>query len=148
MEVAASGIAVASIAIQLLESTNRIRNFLRSVENAPQDLQRVANFLDRLSTLLGEVQDLLDMQASIQDQLFPASGVIRTFLQSCKESLAPLQAKVDKYSKSPASNRLRRRQMDLRAALNAGDLRNLEMHLQQEINSLGAALSVNGLRIQ
>lgn len=90
MEVAASGIAVASIAIQLLESTNRIRSFLRTVENAPQDLQRIANLLDRLSTLLGEVQDLLDMQASIQDQVFPTSGAIETFLQTCKESLAPL----------------------------------------------------------
>lgn len=38
--------------------------------------------------------------------------------------------------------------MDIRVALNAGDLRNLERHLQQDINSLGAALSVNGLRIQ
>lgn len=66
MEVATSGIAVASLAIQLLASTNTIRSFIRDVKDAPQELVRVANSLDRLSALFQDVVDLLEQQTLLQ----------------------------------------------------------------------------------
>lgn len=66
MEVAASGIAVASLAIQLLASTNTIRPFIRDVKDAPQELVRVANSLNRLSALFQDVADLLEQQTLLQ----------------------------------------------------------------------------------
>ena len=148
MEVAASGIAVASIAIQLLNSTNTIRTFIRDVKNAPQELLRVASLLDRLGGILQIIVDLLDQQALLNDQLFPVPDSIQGCLRRCEESIVPLQEIVDKYSSSKTSNRLRRLQADVRAALKAGDVRSLEIRLQQEIEILSLALVANGTKIQ
>ena len=148
MEVAASGIAVASIAIQLLNSTNTIRTFIRDVKNASQELLRVASLLDRLGGILQIIVDLLDQQALLNDQLFPVPDSIHGCLRRCEESIVPLQEIVDKYSSSQTSNRLRRLQADVRAALKAGDVRSLEIRLQQEIEILSLALVANGTKIQ
>ena len=148
MEVAASGIAVASIAIQLLNSTYTIRTFIRDVKNAPQELLRVASLLDRLGGILQIIVDLLDQQALLNDQLFPVPDSIHGCLRRCEESIVPLQEIVDRYSSSQTSNRLRRLQADVRAALKAGDVRSLEIRLQQEIEILSLALVTNGTKIQ
>ena len=148
MEVAASGIAVASIAIQLLNSTNTIRTFIRDVKNASQELLRVASLLDRLGGILQIIVDLLDQQALLNDQLFPVPDTIHGCLRRCKESIVPLQEIVDRYPSYQTSNRLRRLQADVRAALKAGDVRSLEIRLQQEIEILSLALVANGTKIQ
>ena len=148
MEVAASGIAVASIAIQLLNSTNTIRTFIRNVKNAPQELLRVASLLDRLGSILQIIVDLLDQQALLNDQLFPVPDSIHGCLRRCKDSILPLQEIVDRYPSYQTSNRLRRLQADVRAALKAGDVRSLEIRLQQEIEILSLALVANGTKIQ
>jgi hypothetical protein len=147
MEVAASGIAVASIAIQLLTFTNTIRTFIRNVKDAPHELLRVVNLLERLSGLFQVVADLLEQQSSLQDGLFPIPDTICTCIRSCKENLAPLQEIVDRFSKFQTSSRLRRLPTDVKTALKAGDLRSLENRLQHEINGLSIALIANDTRI-
>lgn len=129
MEVAAGGIAIASIAIQLLASTNTIRTFIRNVKDVLQELLRVVSLLDRLSALFQDVADLLEQQTLLQDELFPISDAICRWLRSCEESLAPLQEIVSRYSKFQASTRLRRLTIDVRTAPKAGDLRGLETRL-------------------
>lgn len=148
MEVVASGFAVASLATQLLDSTNEIRKFIRSVKDAPQELLRIASLIDRLGGILQVVIDLLDQQASLQDRPLPVLESLSRCLQSCKESLVPLQGIVDKYSKSQASGRLRRLHVDVKAALRAGDVRSLENRLQQDIDILSLALVANSTRVQ
>ena len=148
MEVAASGIAVASIAIQLLNSTNTLSTFIRGVKDAPQELLRVASHLDLLGGILQIVVDLLDQQALLEDQLIAVPESLHKSLQRCEESIVPLRKIVDRYLSSQASNRLRRLQADFKAALKAGDVRILEIRLQQEIEILNLALVANGTRIQ
>jgi hypothetical protein len=148
MEVAASGIAVASIAIQLLNSTNTIRTIICNVKNASQELVRVSSLLDRLGGILQIIVDLLDQQALLKDQLIPVPESIHRCLRRCGESIVPLQEIVDRYSSSQASNRLHRLRADVRAALKAGDVRSLEIRLQQEIEILSLALVTNGTKIQ
>jgi len=148
MEVAASGIAVASIAIQLLNSTNTIRTFIRDVKNASQELLRVASLLDRLGGILQIVVDLLNQQDLLKDQPIPVPESVYRCLQRCEESIVPLQDIVNRYLSSQASNRLRRLQADVKASLKAGDVRNLEIRLQQEMEILSLALVTNGTRIQ
>ena len=148
MEVAASGIAVASIAIQLLNSTNTLSTFIRGVKDAPQELLRVASHLDLLGGILQIVVDLLDQQALLEDQLIAVPESLHKSLQRCEESIVTLRKIVDRYLSSQASNRLRRLQADFKAALKAGDVRILEIRLQQEIEILNLALVANGTRIQ
>lgn len=148
MEVAASGIAVASIAIQLLNSTNTLRTFIRGVKDAPQELLRVASHLDLLGGILQIIVDLLDQQALLKDQLITVPESVHKCLQRCEEGIVPLQKIVDRYSSSQASNRLRRLQADFKAALKAGDVRILETRLQHEIQTLNLALVTNGIKLQ
>jgi hypothetical protein len=148
MEVAASGIAVASIAIQLLDSTNTIRTFIRDVKSAPQELLRVSSLLDSLSGILQNVVDLLEQQALLNDQLIPVPESIHRCLQRCRESIVPLREIFERYSSSQASNRLHRLRADVRAALKAGVVRSLEIRLQQTIEILNSALITNGIKIQ
>lgn len=148
MEVAASGIAVASIAIQLLNSTNTLSTFIRGVKDAPQELLRVASHLDLLGGILQIVVDLLDQQALLEDQLIAVPESLHKSLQRCEESIVPLRKIVDRYLSSQASNRLRRLQADFKAALKAGDVRILEIRLQHEIQILNLALVTNGIKIQ
>lgn len=148
MEVAASGIAVATIAIQVLASTEKVKRFIRNIKDAPQELVRISNLLDNLRTLLEAVTELLKHQASLEEYLFPAPDILHRCVKGCEEGLAPLKEIVDKYAGSQATTRTRRLQAGIRTALKAGDLQGLEMRLQQEIISLNAALVVNGNKIQ
>lgn len=143
MEVVASGFAVASLAIQLLDSTSMIKKFVRSVKDAPQERIRVVSLLDRLSGLFQSIANTLNQQASMPDHLVPAPGAIAKCLHSCEEGLEPLQKMADKHIKLQAANRLRRLRTAVRATLKADDLRNLEMRLHQEITGLVAALEIN-----
>lgn len=148
MEVAASAIAVASIAIQLLNSTNTLSTFIRGVKDAPQELLRVASHLDLLGGILQIVVDLLDQQALLNDQLIAVPESVHKSLQRCEESIVPLQEIVDRYLSSQASNRLRKLHADFKAALKAGHVRMLEIRLEQEIQILNLALVTNGIKIQ
>jgi hypothetical protein len=149
MEVAASGIAVVSLAIQLLASTNTIKTFIRNVKDAPQELRRIAGLLDNLSALFQDVADLLEQQTSLQAQGFPLpSDAILACLQSCEDSLAPLHKIVEKYQKLQGQTGFRRLHVDIRTALKTGDFLEFGTRIQQEISSLSAAIITNNTRIQ
>jgi conjugal transfer/entry exclusion protein len=54
--VAASGISVASLTIQILENINRVINFCKSIREAPTDIQRILLELQLLSNIVSSIQ--------------------------------------------------------------------------------------------
>jgi len=48
LSTAASGIAVVSLAIQLVDSVREIRRFLRDLSEAPKELKRLVDLLEQL----------------------------------------------------------------------------------------------------
>ena len=54
--VVASGISVASLAIQILENINRVINFCKSIKDAPTDICRILLELQLLSNIVSGIQ--------------------------------------------------------------------------------------------
>ncbi|KAI8936997.1 hypothetical protein NX059_006221 [Plenodomus lindquistii] len=142
MEVVASGMAVASLSLQLVDSVKRIRTFLRHVKDAPKELERLIDLLARLSTQLQEVHDICDQQASGQGPgLQPRSNTISQQLQSCKNTIQPLQELVEKYSKpgsgGPGFSKLMR---EIKLGAKAKSILELEERLEREMGYLQNAV--------
>lgn len=55
---AASGMAVISLSIQLIQSVDKIRTFIRNVKGASAELERLAELLARLAAVLDDVRNL------------------------------------------------------------------------------------------
>ncbi|KAF1921101.1 hypothetical protein BDU57DRAFT_37577 [Ampelomyces quisqualis] len=146
----ASGIAVASLSLQLLQSINTIRTFVRGVKGAPKELQRLAALLDRLHALLETIRDMLERQTSLQAQDFPPpSPIILETLRSCKSSIEPLCLIVDEYSagRQGKTLSLTRLKDDIRLGLKTKDIAGFEEKIRSEIEYLHTALSVNSTSI-
>ena len=54
----ASGMAVGSLSIQLIESVSKIRAFIKNVKGAPVELERLEELLARLAAVLQDVRSL------------------------------------------------------------------------------------------
>lgn len=147
--VATGGMAVLSLSIQLIQSIGTIQTFIRNVEDAPDELVRLGKKLEGLKALLEDVRSVIERQSSLQGQHFPApSMTIFSCLQSCEESLQPLQDLMAKYQKpqthaNSTMVRVARWKNDLSISFKAKDIGGFEVRIQQEINNLQAALGVN-----
>ncbi|CAG8953604.1 hypothetical protein HYFRA_00010063 [Hymenoscyphus fraxineus] len=82
MEAASSGIAVASIAIQLADSIKKLLEFWDSVQNAPTKVQTVLEDLDLLTSVLEDIH-------RVQVQCGADPNTTR-LLHNCKEKMKPL----------------------------------------------------------
>jgi hypothetical protein len=143
---AASGMAVASLSIQLLQTIGTIKTFLRDVKGASKELERLAARLDRLNALLEDVRTVMERQASLQGQHFPIpSQVIFDALKSCETSLESLHSIIVKYGKSHAVavSAVSRLKDDIKFGFKTKDIAGFEVRLQRDIDYLHAAMTVN-----
>lgn len=141
----ASGMAVASLSIQLLQSIGTIKTFIRDVNCASKELERLAMLLDRLSALLQDVRDVMERQTSLPGQHFPVPSMT-TFncLHGCKASLHTLQDVVEKYTTASGNvSAMARLKDDIRVGFKTKDIAGFEAQMQRDINNLHAALEVN-----
>jgi hypothetical protein len=146
----ASSIAVASLAIQLLQSVGTIKSFIHEVKGASKELERLAALLDQLNALLADVRDVMERQTSLQGQHFPApSQMIFDALKSCEGSLGSLQIVIQKYKKTRHSNAstVLKLKDDIKFSFKAKDIAGFETQIQREIDTLHAALGLNSTRI-
>lgn len=67
---AASAIAVVSLSIQLIESVDRIKSFIKNVKGAPKELERLVGLLTRLAAILHDAQNMYVLTALDKDALF------------------------------------------------------------------------------
>ncbi|CAO2647786.1 Nn.00g087080.m01.CDS01 [Neocucurbitaria sp. VM-36] len=147
---AASGIAVVSLSIQLVQSVGTIKTFIRNVKDAPKEFERLVELLERLSALLEDVCAVLERQSSLQGQHFPApSMTIFKCLQGCEKTLQPLQNIVEKFDNSQphTASVIARFKNEVKLGLKAKDIAGFEMRIEQEINYLHAALGMNSTAI-
>jgi hypothetical protein len=62
LSVAASGMAVVSLAIQLIQATQNIRDFFKDFVGAPEEVRRLEQDLVQLASILQDVQVVTEMQ--------------------------------------------------------------------------------------
>jgi hypothetical protein len=146
----ASGMAVASLSIQLLQSVGTIKSFIRDVKGASKELERLETLLDRLNALLEDVHDVMERQTSLQGQHFPApSQMIFDVLKSCEGSLEALQSVIVKYKRTSNGNTstVKKLKDDIKFSFKAKDVAEFEVRMQREIDHLHAALGLNSTKI-
>lgn len=146
----ASGMAVASLAIQLVHSVRTIKTFIRDVKGASKELERLVELLDRLSALLDDVRNLMERQTSLQGQHFPApSMTIFNCLKSCEVSLESLHSIIEKYMKSQNVNvsAMSKLKDDIKFGFKKKEIVDFEARIQREIEHLQASLNINSTDI-
>lgn len=146
----ASGMAVASLSIQLVDSIIKIRDFILDVKGASKELIRLANLLDQLKSLLEDVSNLMERQASLQQQCMPAPpATIVAALGCCQASIEALSDIVEKYRRSQqsSSSSIAKLKDELRFGLKTKDVVALEERIQRDYQCLFMALQLNDTNI-
>jgi len=141
----ASGMAVMSLSIQLIESVATIKTFIHNVKDSQKELERLVDLLDRLEGLLEDTRNLLERQSSKGQYLPMPSMMIFRNLQSCEKTLQPLNAMVKKLESSTplADTRMARLKSGLRIGFKTKDIADLEVRIERDINFLHMSLGVN-----
>ncbi|EAT84604.2 hypothetical protein SNOG_08328 [Parastagonospora nodorum SN15] len=150
LSVAASGMAVASLSLQLLHTIGTIKSFIRDVKGASKELGRLAALLDQLFALLDNVRDVMERQTSLQGQHFPVpASMIFEALKSCEKSLEPLFAIVEKHKKSQVGSvpAVVKWKDYIKFGFKTKDIAEFESRIQREIDYLHTALTVNSTSI-
>ncbi|PMD52809.1 uncharacterized protein K444DRAFT_192059 [Hyaloscypha bicolor E] len=111
LSAAASGIAVVSLAIQLVDSVRQIQRFLHNVSEAPKELQRLINLLEQLELILENIGELIDRQRrQSADEDVAVSETILRAMKTCENTIKGLAGIVDVARKSAGPQRRRTEQ--------------------------------------
>jgi hypothetical protein len=145
----ASGMAVVSLTVQLLQSANTIKTFVRDVKNASKELERLAELLECLSALLCDVRNIMEQQISLQPCPLPPQTIFNC-LKSCESSLGLLQEIAKRYERRQGSqaSAMRKLKDDIKFGFKIQDITSFEDRIQRDINNLNTALGTNETSIQ
>ena len=141
---AGSGVlAVIGLAIQLVESVQKISKFLHSVQDAPDEVQHLARYLDLLYQHLDQARLLLEQQRASPGH--PGSiDPLASALANCKTRVERLAAIVDKLQGSlTSSSRLHRRWGSLRVVYKKDEIENHQIHIRDTNAMLQSAILIN-----
>jgi hypothetical protein len=145
----ASAMAVVSLTVQLLQSANTLRTFVRDIKGASKELERLADLLECLSALLIDVHIITERQTSLQHCPLPPQTIFNC-LKSCESSLGLLQEIAKKYERrqGPQVSAMRKLKHDIKFGFKIQDITSLEDRIQRDINNLNTALGTNATNIQ
>ena len=134
--VVASGISIGSLAIQLLDSVQRIRRFWKSVDEAPKD---IGDLIEELHVLGSVFSDLTSQPGSVQ-ALPPSS--FQMCLQHCSRVLEELKPIVLELQSDLLGSKRRKQWAAIKTAFKKGDLHDLTRRLERSKSTLCLALDV------
>jgi hypothetical protein len=148
MDGVASGFAVVSLAIQLIQSINTVKTFIRDVKGAPKELARLLELLNRLSALLDDVRGVMERQTSLRQCPLPPQTIFDC-LKSCEASLKLLEDIIETYKgRQGSASGFARLKDDIKFGFKSKDISDFEARIQGDINYLTAALSPNNTNLQ
>lgn len=144
----ASGMAVVSLSLQLVQSTKAITTFLRDIKQAPTELTRLTESLERFTGILEDVHQILEEQES-KVKISPPASMFKS-LNACKTHLRPLKDIVDRYATSSHGYSSKRSRLwkDLKLGLKAKEISVFEDKIERDMVALNIAMSTNLQRVQ
>ncbi|KAF4624157.1 hypothetical protein G7Y89_g14014 [Cudoniella acicularis] len=145
LSAAASGIAVISLAIQLVDSIREIKRFLRSVSEAPKELTRLLDLLDHLELILENTGQLIQMQQKLGGELNVHLCVsVEKAMKTCETKLLKLDGVVKITKKaSGADTRAARSFAAFRQGCKKRDIEEFEEQLHDSLSLLNLAISMS-----
>lgn len=145
LSAAASGIAVVSLAIQLVGAVRDIQRFLRNVSEAPKELRRLIELLEQLELILESIGTVVDRQRRQSGDADTAvSEPVLRAMRSCENLLAKLGNVVDAARKSDDARFKATRSLgSLRLVCKKRDIEDLERQLHDAISMLNLTMTTN-----
>jgi len=148
LSTAASGIAVISLTIQLAGSVREIHRFLRSINEAPNELKRLIDLLEQLDLILDGIGALQSKQKD-QDGVPNMHAAVIRALQKCQSRLELLAGVVDKAKNGlNKSSKVSRTWASLKLTLKKRDMDEFESRLEQAMINLQTAIMMNIAHVQ
>jgi Fungal N-terminal domain of STAND proteins len=143
LSAAASGIAVVSLALQLIQITQSLRAFINDVSGAPREIQRLALSLAQLANILKDVQYITEIQHDQEGAPPPPSSLLAS-LETCKEQLLQLQSILMLVEeKLRCSGRVSRQWESFKVVFKKRDIEIFGKNLDQAIQYLSVAMTMN-----
>jgi uncharacterized protein YoxC len=145
LSAAASGIAVVSLAIQLVDSVRQIQRFLRNVSEAPKELRRLINLLEQLELILENIGELIDrQQRQSADEDVALSETVLRAMKTCENTVKGLAGIVDAARKSAeAKNKATKALGSLRLSCKKKDIEEFERQLHEAVSLLNLTMTTN-----
>lgn len=145
LSAAASGIAVVSLAIQLIDSVRKIQRFLQSIADAPEELSRLIDLLEQLELVLEGVRTVADRQRAQHGDLHVdvSQGVMKA-VQTCQKALDRLDRLIERMKhNSTTKDKMARSLTSFRLACKKKDIKDFEVQLHRGVSHLNLALTTN-----
>ena len=148
MDGVSSAFAVVSLAIQLVETGEKISKFLSSVQDAPSDVTKLAQTLNQLNSTLKQVSFLLEQQYLVLR--LPGSPVfITNALGNCEKRIKTLEDVIQKAKLSmDHRDRVRRSWAAMRFVSKKEDVQEMQSQLRDAEAGLQTAMLSNSWQLQ
>ena len=131
----ASGMGVASLAIQLVDSVREIRRFFRALKDAPEELSRLLDLLDHMELMLGYIVKLVDPDSDISPSVLKA-------IQTCETALNQLDVLIQKVKRSSAAQASLKRSLGFfRLACKKQEVEEIEKQLDRAVSNLNMVMT-------
>jgi hypothetical protein len=144
LSAAASGIAVVSLTIQLVDSVRHVRHFLKRVSDAPKELRRLLDLLEQLELILENIGSLIERQNSQHnDHDAPISRSVLKALETCEEKLVMLEDIIAAAKKASHTNLITRSFGSFKLACKSSDIEDFESQLQHSVSVLNLTMTMN-----
>lgn len=145
LSAAASGIALVSLAIQLVDSVREIRRFLRDVSEAPKELRRLTDLLEQLELILENIGALVERQQHHAPETpIDVSASILRAMRTCESKLKLLEDVVEAAKKTSTRNgKVKRTFGSFKLACKKKDIEEFESQLHDAISLLNLAMTTN-----
>jgi hypothetical protein len=126
--VVASGFAVASLAIQLIESAQKMHTFWQTIEHATSEVEHIKDHLTTLRSISGTILEICEKQP----QISCGSAVVKS-LEVCKSKMDRLTIVVQDMTLSKDANTSKRHWSTFRATVKKKTIQNIESHLKGDV---------------
>jgi hypothetical protein len=135
LSAASSGIAVVSLAIQLVDSVREIRRFFRTLKDAPEELGRLLDLLEHMELILENIGKLVDPDSDLSPSVLKA-------IQTCEKALNKLGALIQKVKRnSLAQIPLKRSLGFFRLACKKQEVEEIEKQLDRAVGNLNMVMT-------
>ena len=142
LSAAASGIAVVSLALQLVDSVRQIQRFLRNVSEAPKELRRLIDLLEQLELILESIGDLTNKQQQSGDQDVAVSNSVLRAMKMCENTVKELASMVDGARKDvEAKSRKTKMVACFRWECKRRDVEEFERRIQEAVSLLNLTMT-------
>ena len=143
MDVVSGAFATVSLSIQLIETVQKARKFLKSIQEAPLELSRLIEKLDQFYLTIKGASRVIEQQQNCAK--FVASvDLLEAALQSCCSSVKDLDLVVhDLHPKIAHQQRIRRAWGSIAAHLKNDDVQLLRDRIAESMSLLTIALVTN-----